>query len=200
MIKNRIKFIEEDNDKDDVTVSNDDKLILKKENKTLEYHIHLDQEIGPPSEYRNIFEILREAKKEDKVIFHFNTPGGWLDTMIQFFDSLLHTKAETKAVIYSACSAGAIIALCCDKIEPTRFAYMMIHSMDTGTSGKISDIHDYSQFAQNQNLEIIETVFQGFLTKQELQSVNKGKELWMHKDEILKRLENWKTIKQRKLN
>lgn len=191
----------DDEDKDEITGSTsvNEKLIIKKENKKIEYHIHLDTIIDSPNNYRNIFEILRDATREDKIIFHLNTPGGWVDTMIQFFYHFLQTKAETKATVYSACSAGAIIALCCDTVEITPFGYFMIHSMDIGMEGKISDVHDYSGFAIEQNKNIIEVVFQGFLTKQEIQLIAKGKEIWLNKTQIDKRLKNWKSIKQRNL-
>jgi ATP-dependent protease ClpP protease subunit len=161
------------------------------------YIINLDEDIEIPSHYRKVFEILRVATKDDTVTFNINSPGGYIDTMIQFYDCLLNTKAKTIANIYQACSAASVIALCCDEINATRFSYMMIHSMSTGTYGKISDIECYATFAVKQDIEIANHIYSGFISPSEIKLVNKGKELWLNQKEIQDRLKNYKTIKTR---
>ena len=161
------------------------------------YIINLDEDIEVPNHYRKVFETLRIATKDDTITFNINSPGGYIDTMIQFYDLMLNTKAKTIANIYQACSAASVIALCCDEINATRFSYMMIHSMSTGTYGKISDIEGYATFAVKQDIEIANTIYGGFITPAEIKLVNKGKEVWLNQKEIQERLKNFKSIKTR---
>ena len=179
--------------------SENDELVIKNVKSINTYIVNLDEDIEIPSHYRKVFETLRLATKEDTIVFNINSPGGYIDTMINFYDLLLNTKAKTVANIYQACSAASVIALCCDEIIPTRFAYLMVHNMSSGVSGKISDIEGYANFAVKQDLEIANHIYSGFLTKEEIKLVNRGKELWLGYKDITERLKNYKTIKQRYL-
>ncbi len=177
--------------------SSDDKLIIKNIISQTIYDVYIDDDIKQAFEYRAIFELLNKAEEKDIINFHINTPGGYIDTMIQFFHAMLNTKARIKSIIYNACSAGAYIALCADEIEVTHFGYMMLHNLSSGIEGKINDVHEYSTFTINQNNYIVEQLCAGFLSKQEIIEMKKGKELWLNKTEICKRLKTWKPIKQR---
>jgi ATP-dependent protease ClpP protease subunit len=179
--------------------SEKDELLLKVPKVTTinNYIVNLDEDIEIPSHYRKVFEILRTATKDDTITFNINSPGGYLDTMIQFYENLLNTKAKTTANIYQACSAASVIALCCDEIVPSRFAYMMVHCMSSGVWGKISDIEGYASFAVKQDIDVANTIYSGFLTPAEIKLVSKGKEVWLNQREIQDRLKSYKTIKTR---
>jgi membrane-bound serine protease (ClpP class) len=63
--------------------------------------------------------VLREAEEQGAtaVILRINTPGGRVDAAIQMRDALLNAKVDTIAFIdKEAYSAGALIALACNKI------------------------------------------------------------------------------------
>lgn len=63
--------------------------------------------------------IISEAEqnKADAVIFHINTFGGRVDAAAQIKDAILNSKVKTIAFIDKrAISAGALIALSCEKI------------------------------------------------------------------------------------
>lgn len=184
----------------DVTTSNDsyeNKMIIKNTKSTTIYDVYIDDDIKQAYEYRDVFNLLATCTEKDTVRFHINTLGGYIDTAIQFFHSLLNTKAKTISIIYSACSAGAYIALCADEVEVTHFGYMMLHNLSSGIEGKINDVHEYSTFTINQNNYIVEQLCFGFLSKAEISEMKKGKELWLNKSDICKRLKTWKPIKQR---
>lgn len=196
MKKNRITMID-----DDITAdTKEEKLILKNEIKKVEYTISLDQDIDSPDNYRAVFEILDIATVNDSIKFNINTHGGYVHTMVQFYHHMLNCKAHITGIIHTAYSAGAFIALCCDEIIPSRFGGMMLHSMSFGAWGKVEDVQGQTNFNSAQDKDIAKTVFQGFLSKQELQQLNKGTEFWFNSEEINKRLKNWKPLKQRNLN
>jgi ATP-dependent Clp protease, protease subunit len=200
MKKNRIVMIEED-EKDEITESTSiqDKLIIKKEIKKNEYIISIDTDIDEPEKYRAVFEIFDMAKPDDIVILNINSYGGYVHTMVQFFWHMLNCKAHVRGIVHTAYSAGAFIALCCDEIVPSHFAGMMLHSMSFGTGGKVEDVKRQSEFNSKQDKKITDIVFKGFLNKQEMDKLNTGTEYWFDKEEIERRLKNWKPIKERNL-
>jgi ATP-dependent Clp protease, protease subunit len=198
--KNRIVMIEED-EKDEVTRSTsiEEKLIIKKEINKNEYIISIDKDIDEPHTYRSVFEVFDIAKPEDTVILNINSYGGYVHTMTQFFWHMLNCKAYIKGIVHTAYSAGAFITLCCDEIIPSPFAGMMLHSMSFGTWGKVEDVKGQSEFNSKQDKKIADIVFKGFLTKQEIDKLNAGTEYWFDKEEIDRRLKNWKPIKARNI-
>ncbi|MCH8326479.1 MAG: nodulation protein NfeD [Bacteroidetes bacterium] len=85
-------------------------------NKVYVAHIETGIDLGL-SPY--IKRIINEAEKADAkaIIFKINTLGGRVDAAIQIKDAILSTNILTIAYInYRAISAGALIALSCDKI------------------------------------------------------------------------------------
>ena len=200
MKKDRIVMIEED-EKDEITDSTSvqDKLIIKKEIKKNKYIISIDTDIEEPEKYRAVFEIFDTAKVDDTIILNINSYGGYVHTMVQFFWHMLNCKAHIKGIVHTAYSAGAFITLCCDEIIPSLFAGMMLHSMSFGTWGKVEDVKSQSEFNSKQDKKIADIVFKGFLTKQEIDKLNAGTEYWFDKEEIDRRLKNWKPIKARNI-
>lgn len=199
MIKSRM---EEIIDPEAVTTDDKDEIVIKLPRPIInnDLIISIDEDIEEPSNYRKVFEALRSAKEGDISYLNINSFGGYICTMAQFFHFLLNTKAHTVANVFTAYSAASVIALCCDEINISQFGSIMVHSMSTGTYGKISDVEGYSKFALKQDKDIADTVYQGFLTKAEIIETNKGKEFWMNKKECDSRLKNYKTVKQRFLN
>ncbi len=159
--------------------------------------INIDEEVGTPDKYRSVFDILRKATPFDSVNVIVNTHGGCLDTAMQIYHYLLETQANTKAEIHNAYSAGAIIAMACDEIEVARYGSMMIHSIMVSSFGKMHEMDQQVHFSKNQSTTILETVFTNFLTSKELNSIIKGKDVWLSEDDINKRLEKWTPVRKR---
>lgn len=179
--------------------NDNDKIIIKNTISKNEYIINVDTDILDPTEYREVFDILRTAKREDKIILKINSMGGYIHTMIQWVNALLYTKAKTIAEVYTAYSAASVIALSCDEIKFQHFCSMMIHNMNLDIGGKISDVEGYAKFAISQDKDIANTIYTGFLTKEEIKKVNSGSEVWLDKNQCLSRIKNFKPIKQRLL-
>ncbi len=162
------------------------------------FTLNLDGEIGSPNEYRSAFHILRQATQFDVINVVLNTEGGFVNTTMQFVNYLLNTPARTMAEIHTAYSAGAIIALACDEVHVSRFGSMMIHSLSTDSFGKTHELDQHLHFINKYSHEIIRNAFVGFLNPKEIQSVIKGKDIWLYEDEIKVRLNHWTPIRKRK--
>jgi len=188
-------------DEEEISVDeliNEDQVIIRKVIST-HYIINLDNTILDPSEYRSVFSILRDATEFDKITFIIDTDGGYATTMIQFFNYLLHTKAETTAEIYQACSAGAFIMCCVDTIILKDFCSIMFHQAYQDMTGSLAEIQDRVNFLDKQNKDITNTVYSGFLTKDEITKIHNGQEVWIDQKSGISRLKHFKSIKQRLL-
>jgi len=155
------------------------------------YRIYIDKDIDDPDKYRELFNKL-ESETKSETIFQFiiNTYGGNLNTTIQLIDYIKNTKAQTEAVIYQAISAGSLVALSCNKINPRPNAVMMIHNLQHWNS-KQQDINKH-KWVVDFYVKVIERLFhdiyKGFLSDEEISKViNEGYEFWMFREEIIKR-------------
>ena len=83
---------------DDVNITDlSDDLVVVKNYNFKEYIINLDSDIKEVSNYRKAFHAISTASPNDIVRVVLNTPGGLVDTAVQFHNVLLNTQARTIA-------------------------------------------------------------------------------------------------------
>jgi len=88
-----------------------------------------------------------------------------------------------------AYSAGSMILLACPRIMVKPYASFMAHSVSAGVGGELQKMVDYSKFLQKESDRLIDDLYTGFLTTDEIQDVKFGKrEVWLTDEEILARL------------
>ncbi len=170
-------------------------LVQRKIHAVTEYIVNFDDEILPPNEYREVYELLRNVGETDAVRFVINSWGGDVYTFIQLYNYMMRTKAVTIAELHAGYSAGSMLALICDVIEVQEFSSMMIHDMSSGTFGKRAEIESHVDFMKKWGNEILDTVYNGFLTKDESAKIRDGKDLWLTKKEIEKKLKKWSPMR-----
>ena len=150
----------------------------------------LDEEITEPSYYRNLLQVLLSANDNDVVELWINTPGGDLSATEAIVSAIQNSDAQVVGLINGrAYSAGSMIALSCPHLVVLESASMMIHEASFATGGKGSDIRGYVTFSDKKLDKLIDSVYEGFLTPEELVQVKNGKELWLLPEEIEERLE-----------
>lgn len=162
------------------------------------YFVNIDARVESADNYREIYKQLGMADDSDLFIFMINTPGGDGDTALQLSSSILRTNASTKAVILNAHSAGSIIALSCDEVMVEEGGSMMIHapSMWPG-QGKPQNMESLSKHFSRSTKDWFYKIYQGFLTKEEIDRTLLGADYWFDDKEIKKRLKKWTPIRMR---
>ena len=161
------------------------------------HHIWLNSEIESADKYVDIFDCLMQASEGDVVAVHINSPGGDLDTALQIIDALESTPATTVAFLEGqACSAGSMIAMACENVEVSEYAYMMIHTFNQGISGKFSDIKNSTDFHTKWWRSVFEKLYSDFCTPEEIDRVLAGHELWLYADQILERFTKRKELRE----
>ena len=163
------------------------KISTTKRNQTA-YHLWLTSEIKEASSYDHWYETLLKAGPDDVVAFHINSPGGYLDTTLQLCDAIKTTAANTIAFIEGSCCSGAsMIAMCVDRVEMGQFSYIMIHTGSGGEIGKFRNLVESASFREKWWHDVMHSVYEGFCTREEIEEILAGRDLWLDAEESMKR-------------
>jgi len=163
------------------------------------HEFYLSGEIDSPENYIEWFQTIRHASENDIIKIYINSPGGDVYTAIQLIRALQETNAATViASVEGLCaSAATMILLQADSYEVSEHSSFMIHTYSSGMIGKGHELHSQAQYERGWSVKLIEEIYDGFLTKAEMQKVIDGADLWMDGVEVVKRLKK-KAAKQKK--
>lgn len=154
------------------------------------HSFYLSGNIEDPSEYVAWFELMRNAGENDVIQLHINSYGGDLFTAIQFMRAIADTQAHVICSVEGACmSAATMIFLCGDTFEVSEHSMFMFHNYSSATFGKGGEMFDNIVHERKWSEHLLNRVYDGFLEKEEIQSLLANKDIWMDGEEVLKRLQ-----------
>lgn len=155
------------------------------------YDVFIDDEVGEPSEYRELIATLFNAGEGDSVAIYINSPGGNLDSALAIIEGLKNTQARVTGVIIGAChSAASLISMYCHEVAVMDNAYSLVHTASFGSSGNTNNVKSHTEFTVKMVEKLLNETYEGFLSKEELHKVKQGVELWFDAEEIRKRFES----------
>lgn len=159
-------------------------------------HAYISDDIIEPAAYNELCHLLMmKVSKTDEVVLHLNTPGGIIDSANKICDAIERTPAKVKGVLTgTVASAGTMIVMAVDEIEVAHGTSFMIHNYSGGVSGKGHEMRAQQEFVDHELNIYFNRMYKGFLTSKEIQSIIDGKDVWMGRDEILKRWDNKKRL------
>lgn len=165
-----------------------------------DHDVFLDSEIGEPSQYRELVQLLINASENDRINLHINSPGGDLDSATSIITGIQCCRGEVKAYLMGAChSAASIITMYCPEVHIFPPAYMMCHTATFGSSGNTNAIKAHTDFTVTQVEKLLDDAYEGFLSKHEIEQVKQGIEIWFDSTEITNRLKGrLKVLAQRR--
>ena len=147
--------------------------------------LYLTSEIGPPEEYTDWFQLIRQAGELDTIFIHINSEGGQVNTALQMVDAMEDSNATIVGSVSGACySAATFIFLACERWEISEHASFLFHNYRSGVIGKGGEMHDQITFERRWSETMIKAFYEGFLTSEEIKSILDGKDLWMNRDEV----------------
>lgn len=159
------------------------------ESLTRTYEVFLDNDIEGPGRYRELISILVNAGENDKIHLFINCNGGNLDSAGAIISGILSSQAEVTAFLMGAAhSAASLIAMYCHAVHVYDTAYMMIHTASFGSSGNTPTVKAHTDFTVKQCEKLMKDAYEGFLSKDEINKVLNGLELWFNAEEIKPRL------------
>lgn len=157
-------------------------------------HLHefyLSGEIESPENYIEWFQTIRHCAQGDVIKIYINSGGGSIDTTIQFLRALNETEATVITSVEGMCaSAATMIFLQGDNFEVSEYSMFMIHNYSGGFIGKGNEIHSQALFERKWSTSFMRSIYDGFLTLEEIERVIDGVDLWMDGAEVIKRLKN----------
>lgn len=161
------------------------------------HNVFLDEDIGPPTKYRELINNLYMAGENDQFNIFVNNGGGYLSTAMAIVEAIKATAGSVRAIITGDChSAASIITLNCHEIAVTDSACMMIHTAQFGAGGQSHNVKHHVDFSHSMIDDLLNEMYTGFLTPDEMKEVKNGREFWFNAKQIGKRLENRMKFKE----
>lgn len=152
-------------------------------------HVYISGPLEHPKIYTEIIHKIKSASVHDTVYMYLNTPGGRLDTGVQFMSAMRSSNARIVTVLEGeVCSLGTIIFLCGEEFIVQDHSLMMIHNHSGGQYGKGHEYLAQAEATSNWFESIARDVYEGFLTPEEIVQLMEGKDFWFQTSEIKKRL------------
>lgn len=153
------------------------------------HDLYLVGEIGDAKNYISWFELIRNARPNDMITIHINSPGGNLYTTLQLLRVMKETRASITCSIEGACmSAATMVFLAADSFQVSDHSAFMVHDYSSVAYGKGSEQKSQVTFENTWAKEIGQSVYKDFLTEEEIDKVFSGIDIWMGSDEVVERL------------
>lgn len=153
------------------------------------FEFYLSGYIDESDNYVDIFNTIRNAGEHDIIKIYINSFGGNLFTAIQFLRAIGESNATIIASVEGACmSAATMIFLAADHFEVTPHSMFMFHNYSGGTIGKGGEMIDQLLHERKWSEGLLNDVYGGFLTKDEIKSMLDNKDLWMDGEEVARRI------------
>ena len=154
------------------------------------YEFYISGYIKSPEEYIDWFDTIRHCTEDDTVKLYINSYGGDMFTGLQFMRVLAETDALVVCSVEGACmSAATMIFLCADRFEVTPHSMFMFHNYSGGAFGKGGEMYGQIQHERKWSEQLLNEIYEDFLTKAEIQSLLDNKDMWMDVDEVVLRME-----------
>lgn len=164
------------------------------------HHFYISGEITEAENYTEWFSVMRAAGPMDIIYLHLNSEGGDAFTTIQMMRALNESEAK---VITSAegmvASAATMLFLCGDQCEISDHSVFMFHTFSSFSYGKSSEMQAQVRLEASWGEKLVKSVYGGFLTDAEMESLLEGKDYWMEADDVLERLKNKKLVEEQGL-
>jgi ATP-dependent protease ClpP protease subunit len=147
--------------------------------------VSLSRLLTDPEEFDGVVHLLQQAGDNDTITFLLNNHGGNVDVLLPLINFLEITSAHTVALCTgSQSSAATIFAMYCDDLVALDHSSFMIHEMQTGHLGTMSNVVRDTQHTEKRNRRLVQEAYGGFLTPQEIEDVLRGVELYLDDDAV----------------
>lgn len=157
---------------------------------TRNYRFFIDEDVGAPSKYRVLINMLLSASENDTIEIVINSGGGRLDSAVAIISAIMQSQARVVGYVVGDCySAASMIALACHELYVDEFGTFMVHSASYGVGGAHREVSDRAAFEEGRLNTIYKLIYSGFLTEDEIEKVRCGYTYWMQTKDVRERLE-----------
>ena len=164
------------------------------------HRLHLKGPVGDSEDYIEWIDLIRGASPNDTIEFHLNTPGGNVYTAIELMAAFAESEAHVHVVINGLCaSAGTMLMTVGDSFEISPHTTFMFHTYSGGSVGKGNELRLKAEYEAKWAETFMHDVYEGLLTKEEIDAMLEGKDYWWPATEVADRLMQMVEYRQEKM-
>jgi ATP-dependent protease ClpP protease subunit len=157
------------------------------------YSFYLSGEIQSPEKYLTWFNMIRNSGPEDEIIIHINSHGGNVSSVLQFIRVLSECRANTIASVEGFChSAATFFLFVTNEQQISDLSSFLFHTYSNFHQGKGGELDAAISFEKKWSIQLLNTLYKGFLTKSEIFDVLNNRDIWMGSKEVVNRLNKMK--------
>lgn len=162
------------------------------------YHFNLHGYIDECHYYSDILQVMRNANDGDIINIHINSPGGMIGTAVQLLNWMEQTKATIVAHLEAEChSAATLIFLAADEWVVYDNALLLFHTYTAGMWGEGHKMESQLLATKEWVRSISDKYYKNFLTPEELELMQNGKDYWFTTKDVLERLETYQEAREK---
>jgi ATP-dependent protease ClpP protease subunit len=163
-------------------------VLIDKEKNVIEAYI--TNAIEEPCLYNELCYLIKNSAAGTTIYININTPGGIIDSAFMIANAISHSKATVVGVLSgTVASAGTLIAMACHELEVSPHVSFMIHNYSGGMAGKGHEMKARQKFTDDHLNDAFTSFYSGFLSKEEMEKVIEGTDIWMTTAEVVTRWE-----------
>jgi ATP-dependent protease ClpP protease subunit len=153
------------------------------------YNIYLTAEISDAHNYVSALGVINDADDDDSIILHLNSYGGNLWTALQFINTIGNCNATIIASAEGQIhSAASLIFLSAPQWVVHTNTAMLCHWFSSAECGKGQEIRASVEFHDKYFKDLYRRLYKDFLTAEELENMFNGQDLWLHGEDIVRRM------------
>lgn len=158
---------------------------------SVDRHFYINGPIDDEDDYIDLIDTLYQGKPNETVVIHLNTPGGRLDITMQILNAIRTSEAEVVGIADGqVASAGSLLLFACPNIGVQPYSYCMLHDGSEGAFGKVNENLKQALFTTKLLSQIAHSVYEPFFTKEEIDKVLDGNDMWLTSEDIEDRIKN----------
>jgi len=176
----------------------DPNLIISNNDGMIAADYYLIDEITTNDKYVPLIHTLNVLSSNDKITIHICSPGGMVDTALQIMYAMDQCEAEITTIAEGLCaSAATYIWLSGHNIYSAPHSSFLFHTCSYGEFGKFNEVNDRHGFFTTWFEKIMKKIYKGFLTDEEIDQMNSGKDFWFDAEAAMNRLQAVKSLEIR---
>ena len=150
----------------------------------------LDAEVGGPSQFVQLVDLLYHAKEGDVVTIRIYSFGGWVETGLNICQAISATRAKVITVGMSiVASIAAVIWMAGHERKMLPGSVLMVHMPSGGQFGKTMDIEEECRQLNEFFADFLHRIGKGIITDEEFERIiTKREDTFIPAEKINKRL------------
>lgn len=160
--------------------------------RNINYYEYYLGDLTDRTDHLDLVKALRASNEGDTCRIYINSNGGLTSSAVQIRTAILESMAHviTRAE-GDCCSAGTMVLLSGHEIEIVPNTVFMVHEASFGYYGKQFENKSFVDYYHDLNKTMLEDIYKGFLTEEEMERVLRGEDLWIRESSYEERLTNF---------